>query len=107
MREGYPRDGVSGMGTQSAPYEPYAWWLTRNHIGQDLRKLYEVPRQLPPKLLALVRKLDVVEGNQLSPHSRTLLKKLDVIEGKYLCRYAPPIEPRSVDPSDDDWSLCT
>ena len=92
------------METQSAPYEPFAWWLTRNQIGQDLRKLYEVPKELPPKLFALVRKLDVVEG---SPHSRTLLKKLDVIEGKCLRRYAPPAEPRSAGPSDADWPFCT
>ena len=83
------------------------WRLTREEIGRSLRELYEVPKELPPKLFAHVRKLDVVDGNQLSPHSRTLLKRLDVIEGKYLCRYAPPIEPRSVGPSDDDWPFCT
>jgi hypothetical protein len=89
-----------------AQFEPVAWWWTKNQIGQDLRKLYEVPKELSPKLLALVRKLDAVEGNQLSPRSRTLLKKLDAIEGNYLRRNAPPAEPRSVD-SSDDWSLCT
>ena len=93
------------MATQSAQYEPVAWWWTRNRIGQALRELYEVPKELPPKLLTLVRKLDAVEDNQLSsPRSRTLVGKLDAIEGNYLSRYAPPVEPRSLGPS-DDWPL--
>jgi hypothetical protein len=45
------------MATQSAQFEPVAWWWTRNKIGADLRKRYEVPKDLPPKLRALVRKL--------------------------------------------------
>ena len=43
------------MATQ---FEPDAWWWTRNKIGRDLRERYEVPKDLPPKLRALVRKLD-------------------------------------------------
>ncbi len=43
-------------------------------IGQDLRDEYEVPTELPPKLLALVRKLAAIEGK---PRSRTLLGRLD------------------------------
>jgi hypothetical protein len=82
------------------------WSLIREEIGRGIRELYEVPKEPPPKLLTLVRKLDAVESNQSSPHSRTLLKKLDVIEGKCLSRYALPAEPRSVGPS-DDWPLCT
>jgi hypothetical protein len=46
------------MATQSAQFEPVAWWWTRNQIGRDLRKLYEVPKEQPPGLLTLVRKLD-------------------------------------------------
>jgi hypothetical protein len=107
VREGYPGTRVPGMATQSAQYEPVAWWWTRNQIGRDLRELYEVPKELPPKLPTLVRKLDVVADNQLSPRPRTLLKKLDAFEGKCLSRSAPPAEPRSVGPDDDDWSLCT
>ena len=45
-------------------YEPYAWWLTRERIGQDLRERYSVVQELPPRLLALVRKLDAAEGNR-------------------------------------------
>ncbi len=92
------------MATQCAQFEPVAWWWTRNQIGRDLRELYEVPKELPPKLLALVSKV-AVENNQ-SPRSRTLLKKLDAIEGKCLSRIVPPAEPRSVG-TGDDWSLCT
>ena len=85
--EGCPRGRVPDMATQCAQFEPVAWWWTRNRIGRDLKELYEVPKELPPKLLTLVSKLDAVEGN-------------------YLSRYAPPAEPRSVGPS-DDWSVRT
>jgi hypothetical protein len=76
------------------------WWFTREEIGRGLRERYQVPKELSPKLLELVRKLDAVSS------SRTLVSKLDAIEGNYLLRYAPPVEPRSVGPS-DDWSVCT
>ena len=72
------------MATLCARFESVAWSLTRESIGQDLRKLYEVPTELPPKLLALVRKLAAVEGS--SPRSRTLLSKLDAVEGNQLLR---------------------
>jgi hypothetical protein len=39
-------------------YEPFAWWLTRQQIGQDLRERYAVAQELPPHLLALVKELD-------------------------------------------------
>jgi hypothetical protein len=45
------------MATQSAQFEPVAWWWTRNQIGRDLRERYEV-QELPLKLRSLVRKLD-------------------------------------------------
>ena len=47
-------------------YEPFAWWLTRERIGQDLRERYAVAQELPPSLITLDKKLDAVEGNQLS-----------------------------------------
>ena len=84
MREGYPGTRVPGMATQSAQFEPVAWWWARNKIGRDLRELYEVPKELPPKLLTLVRKLDVVADNQLSPRSRALLKKIGRIRRQVL-----------------------
>jgi len=48
-----------------AEYEPFTWWLTRERIGQDLRERYAVPQEVPPRLLARVRKLaDALEGDQ-------------------------------------------
>src|SRR5436190_11267930 len=34
-------------------------------VGQSLREYYQAPQELPPSWLALVRKLDAVEGNLL------------------------------------------
>ena len=34
------------------------WWFIREQIGWALRKRYQVPKDLPPDLVALVRKLD-------------------------------------------------
>jgi hypothetical protein len=53
------------MAKKRAPYEyePFAWWLTREQIGQNLRERYSVAQELPPHLLALVRELDAVEGD--------------------------------------------
>ncbi len=104
-----PKDVVPDMPQARSYYDDdyhksLTWWFTREEIGLSLRGHYEVPKELPPRLLALVSKLDTVESNQ-SPRSRTL-KRLDAIEGKYLSRYAPPAEPRSVGPS-DDWPVCT
>jgi hypothetical protein len=45
------------MATQCAQFEPVAWWWTRNQIGRDLRERYDVPNDLPLKLLTLVSKL--------------------------------------------------
>jgi hypothetical protein len=104
MREGCPGDRVPKMATQSAQFEPVAWWWTRSKVGQDLRELYEVPKELPPKLLVLVGKLDAAESNR--SRLRGLIRRLDAIEGNYMSRYAPPAEPRSGGPS-DDWSVCT
>ena len=87
-------------------YKGFIWWFSREELGQRLRELYQVPKELPPQLLALVRKLEAV-GNQLSaPRSRTLMGKLDAIEGNCLLRRAPPAEPRAVGQS-DDWLVCT
>ena len=70
---------------------PFDWWLTRELIGQDLRRRYTVPQEMPPRLLACVRKFgDAVEGGQfneaLSPSAPSLLGILDAIEGKQLLR---------------------
>jgi hypothetical protein len=63
----------------SADWESFVWWLARESIGRNLRERYAVSEELPPSLITLVKKLDLVEGNrlseELSPHSRTLLSK--------------------------------
>jgi hypothetical protein len=70
-----------------ADYEPLAWWLTRERIGQDLRQRYLLPEELPPRLLRLAKKLDAVLDNQLPQEApRNWLRKLDAIEGDQLLR---------------------
>jgi hypothetical protein len=93
------------MATQYAvQYEAFAWSLTKEAIGQALRERYAVPKELPPRLLALVKKLSTIEGK---PRLRTLISRLDATEGSYLLRHAPPAEPRRVGPSNRDWPVCT
>ncbi len=57
---------------------PFAWWLTRERIGQDLREHYAVPQEMSPRLLACIR--------NLSAGAPSLLSKLDAIEGNQLLR---------------------
>ena len=85
-------------------YEGLTWSSVRELIGQGLRERYQVPNELPAKLLALIRKLDAIENK--SPRTRTLIGTLDAVEGYYLRRYAPPVEPRCIS-AGDDWPLCT
>jgi hypothetical protein len=46
-------------------HKRFAWSVTREQIGWGLRKCYEVPKELPPNIHALVRRLEAVESNQL------------------------------------------
>jgi hypothetical protein len=85
-------------------YEGLTWWFVRERIGQGLKERYQVPKELSPKLLALVRNLEAIERKL--PRAGTLIGTLDAVEGYYLRRYAPPIEPRCVS-AGDDWPLCT
>ena len=102
--------GVPGMSEAQTFYEDHylyeglTWSFVRERIGQGLRERYQVPNELPAKLLALIRKLNGIESKSL--RARTLIGTLDAIEGNCLLRYAPPVEPRSVGLS-DDWPLCT
>jgi len=84
--------------------ERLALRLVRERIGHCLRERYEISKELPPKLLALARKLAAIESKSL--RACTLIGKFDAIEGNYLLRHAPPLEPRSVGLS-DDWLWCT
>ena len=45
-------------------YEGLTWSFVRERIGQGLRERYQVPKELSPKLLTLVTKLDAIEGEQ-------------------------------------------
>ena len=85
-------------------YEGLTWSSVRELIGQGLRERYQVPNELPTKLLALIRKLDAIENK--SRRTPTLIATLDAVEGYYLRRYAPPVEPRCIS-AGDDWPLCT
>jgi hypothetical protein len=59
-----PRDRVPDMPQAQSFYEGHSfvqgliWWFVMGRIGQGLRERYEVPTELSPKLLTLVRKLD-------------------------------------------------
>jgi hypothetical protein len=57
------------MVTLRADYEPLAWWLTRERIGQDRRQRYSLPEELPPRLLRLAKKLDAVIGQSVATRS--------------------------------------
>jgi hypothetical protein len=57
-----------------ARFEPVAWWFTREKIGRGLRERYQVPEELPPSVLTLVRKLDALEGNHLLRESKKRLR---------------------------------
>jgi hypothetical protein len=85
-------------------YGGLTWPSVREQIGQGLRERYQIPNELPAKLLALIRKLEVIENK--SSRARTLVGTLDAVEGYYLRRYAPPVEPRCIS-AGDDWPLCT
>ena len=58
MREGHGEKCGGPTLKEHAYYEALTWWFTMQGIGQDLRARYEIPKDLPPKLLVLVRKLD-------------------------------------------------
>jgi len=81
------------MAQEFTYYEQPTWWFTKEEIGRGLRGRYQVPNELPPKLLALVRKLAAVEGS--SPRSRRLISKLDAIEGNYLSRARNRLNPEA------------
>ncbi len=76
--EGRPKTGPDMPNV--ANFEPIAWWWTRNEIGRDLRKRYEVPKELPPKLQTLVLKVDAIEGNQLLRYSGTPSDREQMVE---------------------------
>ena len=59
------------MATQcAAQFEPFAWSLTEEAIGQALRKPYAVTTELPPELLAPVRKIGRRQRQATIPDTR-------------------------------------
>jgi hypothetical protein len=72
------------MATQRADYEPFAWWLARERIGQGLRERYPLLQDLPAGLLTLVDKLPTSESRQKK--QSTWLRKIDAVEGNQLLR---------------------
>ena len=82
-------------------YEGLIWSFVREWIRHCLRARYQVLKELPAKLLALVRKLGAIESR--SPRAGSLIGTLDTIEGNYLRRHAPPVEPLSAN-RPPDWS---
>jgi hypothetical protein len=63
LREG-AKSAVPDMPQAQSFYDGHSfvqgliWWFVMGRIGQGLRERYEVPTELPPKLLALIGKLD-------------------------------------------------
>jgi hypothetical protein len=58
-----------------------AWWLTIEAV-ESLVERCDFPAELPPKLLALVNKLDAIEGNHLlhcRPTKRQEARRLSTI----------------------------
>jgi hypothetical protein len=49
----------------SSSYKASVWAPTRERIGWSLKERYRVSKELPSSLLALVQRLDGVEGNLL------------------------------------------
>jgi hypothetical protein len=45
-------------------YEAPTWSFIREQIRQDLREHYQVPKKLPPKLLALILEMRMGEDQE-------------------------------------------
>jgi hypothetical protein len=79
-------NGVSNMPqaySYYSHYEALTLAFIRERIGRGLRERYPAPKELPPKLWALVVQLDVAESNYLLRYSGTTPDQ------------APRAEPRS------------
>ena len=75
------------MSTQRAHFDSFAWWLTRERVGQDLRERYPALQELPSGLLALVKKLDASQSNQSTQEMPSdWLSTLDALKGDQLLR---------------------
>ena len=95
-------------------YGGLTWSFVREQISQDLREWYQVPKEVPPKMAALVRKLEAIETKSL--RARTAIGTLDAIEGNQLRRHLgmPSEDEQMVEPRTiagvkalPDWFLLT
>jgi hypothetical protein len=55
---GAAKCGAPALLKEDGYYEALIWWFTMHQIGPSLRERYQVPTELPPKLVTLVRKLE-------------------------------------------------
>ena len=78
------------MPSYRVQYGASAWFLTRELIGGELRTLFDSSTELPPRLLALMRRLGTMETSPKSKEMpsalHTLVRKLDELEGGHLLR---------------------
>ena len=82
----------------AAQFEPVAWWWTQKEIGRDLRERYEVPKELPSNLLALLVKVGA-EGNQLLSYAATPSAREQMVEARIIAGVqASLIGSRSLEP---------
>jgi hypothetical protein len=58
-----------------ARYQPVAWWFTKRRLGRELRKLYQAIEEVPPQLLALVRKLEGEPDNSLEAKAKDVARR--------------------------------
>jgi hypothetical protein len=63
---------IEPMMSDTAQYEPVAWWFTRRRLGRELRNFYAVPEELPARLLTLVSELDGKPEVSLADHVSAL-----------------------------------
>jgi hypothetical protein len=66
-----------------------AWWLDAERVGQSLRERYEVPEELPPRLLKLVRKLDAIDGNHSLRSAEIQLDYERLVEARTIAGIKP------------------
>jgi hypothetical protein len=68
LTEGNTKAGVT-VSKDGARYQPVAWWFTKRRLGRELRNLYQAAEELPPRLLALIGKLEGKRDSSLEAKS--------------------------------------
>jgi hypothetical protein len=78
------------MPKDCANYEPVAWWFTRSRLGRGLREHYEDSTDIPPNLLALIRKLSP-ESMRLDTHSAIGVQELLIRSAQSVAELDSPV----------------